>query len=82
MATILYRYSAKKGRDMTARGDLSGFTDQAASSGYAQGAMTWAVGMGLVSGMGDGTVAPAGSATRAQVATILMRYLEKTGAKG
>lgn len=82
MATILYRYSAKKGRDMTARGDLSGFTDQAAISGYAQGAMTWAVGMGLVSGMGDGTVAPAGSATRAQVATILMRYLEKTGAKG
>lgn len=82
MAAILYRYSAKKGKDVTARGDLSGFTDQAAISAYAQEAVTWAVGMGLVSGMGDGTVAPTGSATRAQVATILMRYLEKTEAKG
>lgn len=82
MATILYRYSAKKGKDMTARGDLSGFTDCSAISAYAQEAVTWAVGMGLVSGMGDGTVAPAGSATRAQVATILMRYLEKSWAKG
>lgn len=82
MAAILYRYSAKKGVDMTARGDLSGFTDQASISAYAQEPMTWAVGMGLVSGMGDGTVAPAGNATRAQVATILMRYLEKTEAKG
>lgn len=82
MAAILYRYSAKKGIDMTARGDLSGFTDREAISAYAREPMTWAVGMALVSGMGDGTVAPAGSATRAQVATILMRYLEKTGAKG
>ena len=82
MATILYRYSAKKGMDMTARGDLSGFADKEAISGYAQEAMTWAVGMALVSGMGDGTVAPSGSATRAQVATILMRYLEKNWAKG
>lgn len=82
MAAILYRYSAKKGNDMTARGDLSGFTDRSVISTYAQEPMTWAVGMGLVSGMGDGTVAPAGSATRAQVATILMRYLEKSWAKG
>lgn len=81
MAAILYRYSQKKGVDMTARGDLSGFTDQDAISAYAKEPMAWAVGMGLISGMGDGTVAPTGNATRAQVATILMRYLEKTETK-
>lgn len=80
LATILYRYSEKKGMDMTIRGDLSGFTDRDAISAYAKDAVAWAVGMGLVSGTGDGHITPAGSATRAQVATILMRYEEKAGA--
>lgn len=76
LAAILYRYAEKKGQDMTVRGDLSGFADQAAISDYAKEPMAWAVGVGLISGMGDGTIAPTGSATRAQVATILMRYCQ------
>lgn len=80
LATILYRYSEKKGMDMTIRGDMSGFADRDAISAYAKDAVAWAVGMGLVSGTGDGNITPAGSATRAQVATILMRYEEKAGA--
>ncbi len=76
LASILYRYAQKKGLDVTARGDLSGFADQGAISDYARESMAWAVGMGLVSGMGDGTISPGGNATRAQVATILMRYCQ------
>lgn len=76
LASILYRYARKKGLDVTARGDLSGFADQGAISDYARESMAWAVGMGLISGMGDGTISPAGNATRAQVATILMRYCQ------
>lgn len=76
MATILYRYAAAMGYDVTARGDVSTFTDAAAISPYAADAMSWAVGAGLLSGMGDGTVAPGGQATRAQVATILQRFCQ------
>ena len=80
LATILYRYSEKKGVDMSVRGDMSGFVDRDAISAYAKEAVAWAVGMGLVSGTGEGHITPAGSATRAQVATILMRYQEKVAA--
>ena len=62
--------------DMTVRGDLSGFADQGDISDYARESVAWAVGVGLISGMGDGTIAPGGSATRAQAATILMRYCQ------
>lgn len=76
LATILYRYAEKTGADTAPRGDLSGFSDAGDISDYARDSMAWAVGVGLVSGMGDGTIAPAGSATRAQVATILTRYCQ------
>ena len=76
LASILYRYAQKKGMDMTVRGDLSGFADQGDISDYARESVAWAVGVGLISGMGDGTIAPGGSATRAQAATILMRYCQ------
>lgn len=76
LAAILYRYAEKKGLDMTVRGDLSGFADRGTISDYAKEPMAWAVGVGLISGMGDGTIAPGGGATRAQVATILMRYCQ------
>lgn len=76
LAAILYRYAEKNGADMAPRGDLSGFSDRETISDYAKEPMAWAVGVGLVSGMGDGTISPTGSATRAQVATILMRYCE------
>lgn len=74
LAAILYRYSRAMGYNTAARGSLTGFTDSAKISPYAAEPMSWAVGAGLLSGMGDGTVDPQGQATRAQVATILTRF--------
>lgn len=76
LAAILYRYAGLKGLDLSARGDLSVFADEGSISDYARESMAWAVGTGLISGMGDGTISPAGTASRAQVATILMRYCQ------
>lgn len=76
LATILHRYANQKDYDTSASASLSGFSDSAAVSGYAQEALSWAVGANLVSGMGNNALNPAGTATRAQVATILMRFCE------
>lgn len=76
MATILYRYAQAKGYDTTARADLSGYTDAASISGYAVEAISWANAEGLVNGTSATTLTPGGSATRAQVAVILMRFCE------
>ena len=58
-------------------GDLSQFGDAGKVSAWAQGNVSWAVGVGLISGKGDGVLDPLGSATRAEVAAILQRFLEK-----
>lgn len=76
LASILYRYAERKGKDMTIRGDLNGFADRDAISDYARDTVAWAVGVGLISGMGDGSINPGGTASRAQVATILTRYCQ------
>ena len=76
MAAILYRYAQHKDYDVTAKADLSVFTDAAQVSTYATDAMAWANASGLISGTSATTLSPAGSATRAQVATILMRFCE------
>ena len=76
MAAILYRYAQYKGYDVTASADLSAYTDAASVSSYAVSAMQWAVGEGLINGITDTTLVPGGSATRAQVAAILMRFCE------
>ena len=60
-------------------GSLSGFPDASAVSGQAADAMVWAVSNGLVQGDGSGALNPGGSATRAQAATVLMRFCEKFG---
>ena len=73
LATMLWRYAGSPAGDGSAIGR---FTDSGKVSSYAVEAMNWAVGTGLIGGMGDGTLAPQGSATRAQVATILMRFVE------
>lgn len=73
VATILHRYSGTP----EGTGDLSGFPDEAAVSGYAREAMAWAVGEGLINGVvtpEEIILEPNGSATRAQIAIILMRY--------
>ena len=76
IATILYRYAAYKGYDMTTSNDLSGYADAGEIGSYAVEAMGWANGAGLITGSTATTLNPLGSATRAEVATILMRFLE------
>ncbi|MCI5500143.1 MAG: S-layer homology domain-containing protein [Clostridiales bacterium] len=76
MAAILYRYASFKGYDVAQKADLAGFTDAAQISAYAKDAMSWANKAGLIGGVSATTLQPQGSATRAQVATILMRFCE------
>ena len=79
LAAILMRYSRSIGRATGARGNLSAFPDGNRVSAWAGDALAWAVGEGLVNGSrvnGKDYLRPQGSATRAQVATILMRFLE------
>ena len=76
LAAMLYRYATGKGVvKAPAAADLSIFADASSVSPYANEAMQWAVSAGLINGM-DGKLNPQGSATRAQVATMLMRYAE------
>ena len=74
MAAMLYRYASYKGYDVTKMKDLSGYSDGGSVSSYAVEALQWATGTGLITNM-DGALNPTGSATRAQLATILMRFL-------
>ena len=74
MAAFMYRYADYKGYDMDADGDLSKFSDADAVSEYAKAAMAWANAEGLITGMGDGALAPQNSATRAQIASLLYRF--------
>ena len=76
---ILYRYAAYKEYGTAASKDLSGFADRADVSGYAADALRWAVGAKLISGVTDTTLVPKGSATRAQAASILMRFCQTIG---
>lgn len=77
LAAILCNYSAWKGKDTSARADLSRYSDAAEISSWATDVMQWAVAEGLISGMTADELQPQGNATRAQVAAILQRYLEK-----
>ena len=76
MAAILYRYAQYKGYDVTASNDLSSYTDASQISAYATTAMQWANAEGLITGNTTTTINPIGNATRAEVATILMRFCE------
>ena len=82
LATILYRYTAKYAPDATGNAaSLADYPDAGSVSAYARDAMAWAVGNGLIKGLPhDKTdyLEPGGSTTRAQVATILMRYKQAT----
>lgn len=79
LAVIFFRYCSSIGIDTSARTDLTIFPDSSQTSEYAREALSWAVAEGLITGMQQGNsvlLAPTGSATRAQVATILMRFIE------
>lgn len=75
LAAIFCNYSAWKGEDTSARADLSRYSDAAEISSWATDVMQWAVAEGLISGMTADELQPQESATRAQVAAILQRYL-------
>ena len=75
LVTILYRYTDYLGKDVTASGDLSGFKDTDQLASWAETPMRWAVGTGLIRGKTATTLDPRSSATRAQVAAILHRFL-------
>lgn len=77
IAAILYRYSEKAGKDVTQKADLSAFPDAADVSKWAADALAWANANGYISGTKEGEsvyLRPQQDATRAQVASILMRY--------
>lgn len=76
MAAILYRYAGYKGYDTGGSASLSGYTDILQIEAYAVPAMQWANAEGLITGTSPATLDPAGDATRAQVAAILMRFCE------
>ena len=83
MAVILYGYTAKFAPEFTGNAaSLNTFPDAGSVANWAYAAMSWAVGNGLISGMGSGGVsylAPQGSATRAQASAIIMRYCQLIG---
>ena len=76
LVTILWRYTAAQGGDTTASAELSAFADANTVSSYARTAMAWAVGAGLVNGTSATQLSPRSGASRAQVAAILMRYIQ------
>lgn len=77
LAVMLYRYAGSP----TVPDLPLNFTDASEVSEYALGAMRWAVGEGIINGIGNGLLSPKGKATRAQVAAMLMRYC-KAGFSG
>lgn len=76
LAAILYRYAKYKGMDVSGRADLDGFADRTNVGAWALDAMRWAVSSKLIGGRSATELAPDGKATRAEVATILVRWLE------
>jgi hypothetical protein len=74
ITAMLFRYARHTGADTGAADDLSAFSDADEIAGWAKEALAWAVSARIVNGMGDGSVAPRGTATRAQAAQMLLDY--------
>ena len=77
LAAIFYRYADYKGYDLTVKGNLDKFKDADKITDYAKTAMQWAVGNGLVKGKSGNLLDPQGTATRAEIAAMLHRFIEK-----
>ena len=75
LAALLYRYAGWKQADVTARGDLSIFADEASVGAWSRDAMAWACGTGFLTGTARNTLEPKSGATRARTAVILTRWL-------
>lgn len=77
IAAVLYRFADYKGYDLTPSEDLASFSDSGEVSGWALNAVKWAVAEGLLEGSEENRLEPGGNASRAQIAVILMRFIEK-----
>ena len=77
LAAIFYRYADYKGYDLTIKGNPDKFKDADKITDYAKTAMQWAVGSGLVKGKSGNLLDPQGTATRAEIAAMLHRFIEK-----
>lgn len=74
VATILYNYAAYRGIDTSKRADLSRYSDASSIGGYAKTPMSWANANKLINGTSNTTLSPKSTASRAQLATILMNF--------
>ena len=84
LALMMFRYADYKQYDLTAASDFAGLENAEKTSNWALAGVKWAVGEGLISGIdinGANDLAPQGNATRAQMATILMRFCESNNLK-
>lgn len=80
MAVMMYRYANSKGYDTSQKADISQFNDASRVSDFAQEAMEWAYGTGIITGKYNETaLEPQGNATRAECATIITRFLDQYG---
>ena len=76
LATILYRFAQTGSANMNVSADLSGYADAASISGWASDGLSWACGAKLIQGKDGNLLAPGDNASRAQIATILLRFAE------
>lgn len=76
LAVMLYRYASTKNMVSGEGGSTDSFTDKDKVSSWAETAVKWAVGKGIITGRTNGSLDPSGSATRAEVAAMLQRYIE------
>jgi hypothetical protein len=80
IVTILYRFAGFSEMDVSGRVDLGAFSDAGAVPAWAAEAMSWAVNADLIRGRGDNALSPTDNATRAELATIIVRFLDLAGA--
>ena len=76
LVAVFYRYAKKMGRDVSAVRSITVFSDCAQVQSYAEDAMGWAVSNGLIQGFPDGSIRPLDDTNRAQLATIVKRFVE------
>ena len=76
LVAMLYRYAKYKGVDASSRTSLADYNDAASVSDWATDAVQWAVSTNIITGKGNSILDPKGNATRAEIATVIMRYCE------
>ena len=77
LAAMLFRFAQYQSRDIQGRGDLNAYQDGSSVQSWAKEAMQWAVAKGLISGKSGARLDPSGSATRAEAAAVLVRFLRQ-----